>query len=209
MSEPSTILAEWQARSVSIRSRTAEAITLTDRIEIYLLDPVCDVGNWGSFPLHPYGRCTGIHDLTVLEGELAAHFLALWVNTLRDDEGPQAHCHYPIHGLRFFQGESVVYETSLCWVCKNYYAEAERGYVWLGLPGGYPNGPLTSSCDGVRQILEALLPIPESLVQKVWQGRTTNSRNRDEEEDEESSAKRRGRKRGRARDEYRDRRRRK
>jgi hypothetical protein len=172
MSDEFPEVAEWRARSLAIRSRTAEAIAATDRVEVYLLDPAREPGAFGSFPLHPYGpqRSTGIHEVKTLQGEPAAQLLALWTGTLRDDEGQQAHCHYPIHGLRFFCGESVLYETSLCWVCNNYFAWAEQGYVWLGLPGGYPHGPATASCAGLRQMLHSLLPIPESLVQKVHLG---------------------------------------
>jgi hypothetical protein len=164
-----------QRRSGPIHERVAEAIAPTDRIMVYLLDPVKDVGRLGTFPLYPYGpqAGTGIHEAKALEGESAIQLLRLWSDTLRDDEGRQAMCHYPIHGLRFFCGESMLYETSLCWVCNNYYAATEQGYLWLGLPGGCPDGPPTLSCAALRQLLEFLLPIPESLARKVEDGGTT------------------------------------
>jgi hypothetical protein len=174
MPEESLTLADWMTRSIATRSRIAESIAPTDRIEVYLLDPAKERGALGTFPLHPYGTqaSTGIHELKPLEGEPAAQLLGLWTATLRDEEGRQAHCHYPIHGLRFFCGETVLFETSLCWVCNNYSAGTEQGYLWLGLPGGYPQGPPTPSCAGLRQLLAALLPIPEFLVRKVTDGGT-------------------------------------
>ena len=169
MSENSPGIAEGMAKSAAIRERTAEAITPADRVDVYLLDPAREAGGAGAFPLRPYGpqAVTGIHGVKTLEAETAARLLVLWAGTLRDEEGRQAHCHYPIHGLRFFRGDSLLYETSLCWVCNNYYAGSGQGYDWLGLPGGYPEGPPTSSCAGLRQLLESLLPIPEFLVRKV------------------------------------------
>jgi hypothetical protein len=172
MSEESQTAAEWMARSIATRSRIAESIAPTDQIEVYLLDPAKERGALGTFPLHPYGMqaSTGIHEVKTLEGEPAAQLLRLWTATLLDEEGRQALCHYPIHGLRFFCHETVLSETSLCWVCNNYSAGTEQRYLWLGLPGGYPQGPPTPSCAGLRQLLEALLPIPESLVRKVTDG---------------------------------------
>jgi hypothetical protein len=169
MSEESPEVPEWMAKSIAIREQIIECIGPTDRIEVYLLDPIKQPGPLGAFPLHPYGpqARTGIHEVKTLEGELAAQMLALWAGTLRDEEGRQAHCHHPIHGLRFFCVESVLFETSLCWVCNNYSAWTEQGGVWLGLPGGYPQGPATPSCAGLRQLLWSLLPIPESLVRKL------------------------------------------
>jgi hypothetical protein len=102
MSEQPPEIDERVAKSVAIRLLTAQAIATTDRIVVYLLDPVQDPGPLGSFPLHPYGpqRETGIHEVRTLEGAPAAHLLTLWAGLLRDDEGRQASCHYPIHGVR-------------------------------------------------------------------------------------------------------------
>src|SRR5262249_33653039 len=140
-----------------------------DRISVYLLDPVGELGGMGTFPLYPYGSQarTGIHAEKSLEGESMAQLLALWSDLLRDDEGSQAACHYPIHGLRCFCDDSFLYETRVCWWCTNYYGKSETGYTWFGLPGHLPQGSPAASCVAVRRLLEYLLPIPESLVQKA------------------------------------------
>jgi hypothetical protein len=147
-----------------IRERIIEAIAPADAIEVYLLDPACEGGGPSGlwFPLHPYGerKRTAILGVRRLEGEQVARMVALWVATLRDDEGMQAMCHYPIHGLRYFSGESILYETSLCWVCNNYYARGENRYVWLGLPGEQPQGPPTAAYKQLREELESIFPIP-------------------------------------------------
>jgi hypothetical protein len=168
--------------SIAIRARTAQVIAPTDWIEVYLLDPARESGALGEFPLHPYGpqATTGIHEVKTLAGDPAADLLALWAGTLRDEEGQQAHCHCPLHGLRFFSGEAILYETSLCWVCNNYFAGTGQTYLWLGLPGGYPHGSPTPTCAGLRQLLLSLLPIPESLVRKVSPGGTKLGRARGE-----------------------------
>jgi hypothetical protein len=56
MSAESHSVTDWMAKSIAIRSRTAESIAPTDRIEVYLLDPAKEPSGLGRFPLRPYGQ---------------------------------------------------------------------------------------------------------------------------------------------------------
>jgi hypothetical protein len=153
----------------TVQDQIAESVARTDRVTVYLLDPIGEAGDSGTFPLSPYGpeAKTGVHAASDLEKESVVQMLALWLDMLHDPEGRQAACHYPIHGLRFFRGNSVLYETSLCWLCNNYYGKLGNGYGWLGFPGQLPQGPPAPSCAAVRNLLERLMPIPESLARKA------------------------------------------
>jgi hypothetical protein len=176
-------------KSRPIRESIANTIAATQSISVYLLDPAFDSTGLGTFPM-PEGysqrkKSTGIHAERTLTGEAMTRLLILWTAVLREDVGLQAACHYPIHGLRLINGGSVLYETSLCWLCNNYYVVTERQssgesprrlrsrppgtkeHSWLGLPGGYPKGEPSPTCRELRELLTEILPIPEELVQKV------------------------------------------
>ena len=168
------------------RERVAKSIAATDEIRVYLLDPAFEPAGLESFPMPEDYRWekTGVHGQNTLVGEPMTRLRDLWSAILSEVEGLQASCHYPIHGLRFLGGGSVLFETSLCWVCNNYYVVdgvttgtgfdkvvRVRGDDWLGLPGDCPYGPRSPKCRELEEFLTSLLPIPEDLVQKVAGGR--------------------------------------
>ena len=155
--------------SQEIRLRITDSLTFADRVEICLLDPAWEIKGSHVFPLLPliWQRSTSIYEVKILDGEPMSRLRSLWSATLQEEEGGQAHCHYPIHGLRFWSAKKLLFETSLCWICNNYFAFKEGKIFWLGLPGGYPEGPGTTSCAELRKILSNLLPIPEALARKV------------------------------------------
>ena len=138
------------------RERVAKSIAATDEIRVYLLDPVFEPTGLEPFPMPEHYRWakTGVHGQNTLVGEPMTRLRDLWSAILSEAEGWPAGCHYPIHGLRFLGGGSVLFETSLCWVCNNYYVvdgvttvigfdkvARVRGHAWLGLPGDRPYGP--------------------------------------------------------------------
>ena len=32
-----------------------------------------------------------------------------------------AFCHFPVYGLRFYRNDQLLFETSVCWKCSNFY----------------------------------------------------------------------------------------
>jgi hypothetical protein len=58
-------------------------------------------------------------------------------------------CHLPIHGIRIFSDDALLFETSLCWACNNYYVESD----WAGL---------TADAKPLRTLLDEVVPIPEA-----------------------------------------------
>jgi hypothetical protein len=60
-------------------------------------------------------------------------------------------CHYPIHGLRIRAGTKLLFETSICWECNNYYFTHDRESRWVSL---------TDDANELRKLLNELMPIP-------------------------------------------------
>lgn len=75
------------------------------------------------------------------------------------NDADQAMCHYPIHGIRLFNKEGgVLFETSICWKCSNYYIEYPDDFetaTWVGFQGK----PL-------KKILDQVMPIPQSEIDR-------------------------------------------
>lgn len=147
------------------RAKLAEILNLADAVEIYRLDfsmagEVPEGNENDFFPIKPYGQMSEILARKRLTGEdlnACRNATAELLKTPEDSGG--AFCHYPIHGVRFLRGEEVVFESSFCWKCSNYYLtfpnNVEGGASWCGIDS-----------DGIQKFLEAQLPIPQSELDR-------------------------------------------
>jgi hypothetical protein len=153
--------------SRGLQELLVKQLTRTDRVEVYLLDPSFEAQTAWTFPVPSQRPETDIVDSRSLAGESMTRILALWTELLEQKEGYQLHCHYPIHGLRFYGVEGMLFETSVCWVCNNFYTETGGRFVWIGMPGDSPTHPENDCRRRFRQAIESLLPIPKGLVEKV------------------------------------------
>jgi hypothetical protein len=125
------------------RSRLADALEHADGAEIMLLSftPVKKVPEGKGddyFPIMPYKSFSQILQRKKLEKEKIAACRKATVELLReaDDHGGGAACHFPIHAVRLFRGKEIIFETSFCWVCHNYfvgYPDDFEGATWVGL----------------------------------------------------------------------------
>ena len=130
--------ADISAARANYRSQIAEMIKKADRAEVYLLsgtvekrevpedelfsDPAPPT-EW--FPIRPYDGYSKIkirktlkeNQLRQLIGEIAK------VLRQRDDLDGGAFCHFPNHGICFLAGDTILFETSFCYECSNYYLE--------------------------------------------------------------------------------------
>jgi hypothetical protein len=75
----------------------------------------------GHFPITPYKMTVGILGTRTLSGNVAKEVCDLW-RSQRFAERSMS-CHFPVYGLRFFQGEKLHFETSICWGCRNFSTE--------------------------------------------------------------------------------------
>ena len=159
------------------REALARAIPLADKVEAFLLDfePSGDLttgsdpmiagsdpfseDNAPKFPIWPAQRTTKIlKRIEVKEGS-ARELKRLIAVTLRvGDSGDQALCHFPIHGLRFYKGDALLYGTSLCWKCFNYFVQYPDDFNTAEFHG-FKNAPL-------EKLMNSLVPIPEAELKR-------------------------------------------
>lgn len=110
---------EYRIRSVT------SALSHCDRVEVFHLrgtglretDPA-DATT--GFPIRPYGSYSHILGGATLSGSDAEAMASLW-RSQRFDGGVQALCHYPAYGFRYYSGRKLVFETSVCYRCNNFY----------------------------------------------------------------------------------------
>ena len=77
------------------------------------------------FPVRPYNRFAPVRSSKTLSGSDAEMVAALW---RAQTFGPefQALCHHPAFGFRFYTGNDLTLETSVCFACANFSVD----YLW-------------------------------------------------------------------------------
>ena len=102
-----------------------------DRVVVYAIDfrtkPGQDRAN--AFPIRPYGTSSPILSQSAFTGDEASAVGAAW-RSLDFDEDAGAFCHDPVYGLRFYREDKLLFETSVCWRCSNFYVPKEGGKGW-------------------------------------------------------------------------------
>jgi hypothetical protein len=149
----------------NFRARLADILAHADAVEIFLLDPgIGEELPKGQedkfFPIRPYGHFVKIIERRRLVGEPfeACRRATAELLRVREDSGG-AFCHYPIHGVRFLRGDEVVYESSFCWLCQNYYvkfpSDEDGRASWVGIGN-----------EALKGFLNKELPIPREILQR-------------------------------------------
>jgi hypothetical protein len=138
--------------SATKRAHTTELPNF-DKIKVYALSGEPFRGEQG-FPILPYdGAVSKIVDEKEITGKQAEAICKLW-RTL-SDEPNQAMCHSPPYGFRFYKGDELIYQTSMCWKCNNYYGPNDEGKsIWYGLKTDKQSAALLKLC-------RKLLPHPD------------------------------------------------
>lgn len=147
------------------RAKLAEILNLADAVEIYRLDfsmagEVTEGKENDFFPIKPYGQMSEILARKRLIGRDLEACRKATAELLRvPEDSDSAFCHYPIHGVRFLKGKEVVFESSFCWKCNNYYVtfpnDKEGSASWCGI-----------GSEGIQKFLEKQLPIPQSELER-------------------------------------------
>lgn len=104
-----------------------------------------------SFPIKPYSISLPIEQEGILKGEALKNLLAAWMGLSTQSGYRNAMCHEPVYGLRFRDERGqIVFETSLCWGCSNYYLAEGNDYIWSGLPKSHlADSRLKQQLDGL------------------------------------------------------------
>jgi hypothetical protein len=124
---------ETKEPRVDLPAKYASELPECDRIEVFLLDGgVQNEGGDGTFPIRPYKQFSNIEKKKEIKGEEAKKLCNTW-RSLTFDMWSQAMCHFPIYGLRFYQGDKLQFETSVCFGCSNFYFSRDGGGTsWHG-----------------------------------------------------------------------------
>lgn len=162
------------------RQSLSKAIESADMVEIFLLDfetaSAEEAGSdsaWdirlpkGQFPIIPYGATAKVLDrkkLTPEEWATVAPSLKVTVAGTGSDKESSAMCHFPVHGIRLWSNDEIAFQTSICYVCRNFYIKYPMSDAeWMVLTD--PN---------FRKAMERLMPIPKELVDRFGAKRKRN-----------------------------------
>jgi hypothetical protein len=144
-------IAAWQRDSIlrayvsySVRTVTT-ALPHSDRVEVFHLSGTAFARDEADrpkpgegFPIRAYGSAEAkILGRTTLNGTDAEALAAMW-RAQTFDWGLQALCHSPAYGLRFYSGNKLTFETSLCFHCSNFYVTDLLGSGWWGFDSKSP-----------------------------------------------------------------------
>lgn len=117
--------------------------------------------------ISPYNSYSKILEKKKLNKESFSQCRSKTIKLLQSPQLAEPLCHFPIHGIRFFHNEELIFETSLCWHCSNYffwYPDDFHEASWVGFKG-----------DSLETFLKKELPIPQSEIDRFEAKYGTNS----------------------------------
>jgi hypothetical protein len=166
-SAKSRFLDGTEALRLVYRQSLSKQIQSVTRGEIFLLDFQAQSEKWNDlsealfpdtkiFPIRPYAVATRILKRHNLSAHELSQVLAVLPKTIADENREGSFCHYPIHGIRLYDGDTMLFETSICYHCRNFYVTFPDGQSnWVGLHG-----------DQLQEVLTRIMPIPEAEAQR-------------------------------------------
>jgi len=150
------------------RKDLAATFAKADRVEVYLLDfemedTPSDFLFWenrledGEFPITPYGNKSKILKRATLTVEQQRAFVPKLqeVVGVQGDGSGGAFCHFPIHGVRVFAGEEILFQSSFCWKCNNFAVSYPDASSWVGIRTA-----------GVFAAFAEVMPIPQTELDR-------------------------------------------
>ena len=112
-----------------------------------------------TFPVRPYGTYADIHAHVTLRGEDCQKLRKAW-QSLSFDRLGGAFCHEPVYGMRLYRGKDLLFETTVCWKCQNFYVprynskEKRHVYGWYGFADD-------ENSKRLLKLFQSLLPHPK------------------------------------------------
>jgi hypothetical protein len=151
------------------RKALASSLAEATKVEIFLLDfdpkdyPDATHFDWDlytekdSFPIMPYNSVSRILARKTLTSEQIKTLLPALQMTVsvQKDEGGAA-CHFPIHGIRVWVGNNLLFQTSFCWHCGNFFVKyPDETSRWLNIEE-----------PKLQKIFNDLMPIPTAELER-------------------------------------------
>lgn len=129
-----------EAARTKYRSKLAAILEEADAAELYQFDGTTEAKapeaqEADYFPIVPYGQVSKINARKRLTGEKLSECRKATALLLTKSGDSGVLCHYPAHGVRFVRGDEVIFETSICWKCENYYVAYpdDLNASWVGI----------------------------------------------------------------------------
>lgn len=152
------------------RQSFAEAIATAEKVEVYLLDfemthaeDAQQDSEWAirlpddQFPIIPAGKQAKILKRKLLStDEIKLLMPTLQKTLVTGGNSGGALCHFPVHGIRIWHGEDLIFQTSICHYCQNFY---------MTYPGD-STGWAKITQPEFKTVLEKLMPIPQNELQR-------------------------------------------
>ena len=126
------------------KAALGKLIKNSDKVKVYKLgktsaylseDPFAAIQDTG-FEISPHNQIAEVLNHKVLEGQELLAFQNALYNLLQPhtDVWSRAMCHEPILGVEVFIGSDLIFSTSFCWKCNNYFVEYPDGRLaWEAL----------------------------------------------------------------------------
>jgi hypothetical protein len=147
-----------QANIRRIKSFTSH-LPACDKVEVYYLDSELERDSVVGFPVKPYRTCARIIESKDITGREAQSLADSW-RAQKFGAEYQALCHEPVYGLRFYQSSQLIYETTLCFSCRNFYVPVNEGVHWWGFDSRSAQGK--ELLNRLQQIFPGSIPKPET-----------------------------------------------
>lgn len=133
-------LQDLEAARGKYRAKLATILEKADAVEIYQFDgttePKAPQGQEENyFPIVPYEQVAKIIVRKMLAGDKLLECRKATASLMTEAGGAGMLCHYPAHGVRFLRDKEVIFETSICWKCQNFYIAYpyDKNASWEGV----------------------------------------------------------------------------
>jgi hypothetical protein len=143
------------------RAGKAALIKKADRVIVYLVDfdGITERNDFAdedeSISIAPYNSVTKIIDKKEIDANDRKKLLDILSAAIAEPEhSGGAMCHFPIHGVRVYAGEELLYEGTFCWVCGNFSYSYPQGSSWLDTNAE------------IKAIFTSILPVPQAEIDR-------------------------------------------
>jgi len=191
LSKPGLIYLEAkEAAQAEYRKAIAATLEKADKVEMYILDfemekePNSDFLFWENrlpkeyFPITPYKYKSRILVRKALSPEERQKLIPPLQDSLKLADTNGVLCHYPIHGIRAWKGEEILFQSSLCWKCGNF---------GIDYPDGAEFARIGES--KLKEVCDELLPIPQKEIERFTLQGFGSKKKKAEEEKPRTSGK--------------------
>ena len=158
--------------SAKYRKGFAEAVLSADKVTIHLVkfDSGKDIEFYpdlfddaeGKIVVSPYKSHVETISSNTLNEEDKTHFLKMFSSQVsKEKHSGGAMCHFPIHGVKIYKDDQIVYQGTFCWVCHNFGIGYPIGTSWL------------DTSKELKAFFTKRLPIPKEELDrfhKKWPG---------------------------------------